>query len=81
MATPNHADLSTDTAPDFTPEEDAELQHLEYNACMYDSAAGAVDPDLAAHYEAQAAKAWARIAEIYRAHGLSYTGDPEEGQR
>lgn len=65
-----------DQDPDFTPEEQAELDRLEYDACMYESAASAVDEELAAHYESQAASAWKRIAEIYQAHGVSYGADP-----
>lgn len=64
----------------LTAEEQAELEQLEYNAAMLESAASAADPEIAASYEAQAAKAWERIAPIYEAHGINYTGDPEEGQ-
>ena len=72
---------AVDDAPGFTADEQAELERLEYEAAMYDSAASAADPEVAARYESLAAAAWDRIATIYQAHGVNYTGDPEEGQR
>lgn len=77
----SHTHFSTDGNPSsLTAEEQAELERLEYQAGMYDSAASAADPELAASFEAQAAKAWERIAEIYQAHGINFSGDPE-GER
>jgi ribosome assembly protein YihI (activator of Der GTPase) len=73
-----HAHFSTgDNVSSLTAEEQTELERLEYDAGMYDSAASAADPELAASFEAQAAKAWERIAEIYQAHGINYCDDPE----
>ncbi|WP_336629707.1 MULTISPECIES: hypothetical protein [unclassified Microbacterium] len=74
----SHNHLSTDdNTSSLTAEEQAELEQLEYEAAMYDSAASAADPELAASLEAKAAKAWERIAEIYQAHGIDNSGDPE----
>ncbi len=74
----SHTPSSTDdNTTSLTAEEQAELERLEYAAGMYDSAASAADPELAASFEAQASKAWERIAEIYQAHGINYSGDQE----
>lgn len=82
MATNPTPIVAVDDEPsDFTAEELTELERLEYEAAMADSAASAADPETAARYESQAAAAWERIATIYQAHGVNYSGDPEEGQR